>query len=85
VRCWIGAGGSAVIQPMLRSLDVGWTYTLLSLLCLVTSVPAVLAENKWGMIWRQAREKKLEEKKRRKAEAEVQQASDTAQKSENSN
>jgi len=69
---------------MLRSLDVGWTYTLLSLLCLVTSIPAVLAENRWGMTWRQAREVKLEEKKRRKAEAAVQEASDKTEKAEKS-
>jgi hypothetical protein len=43
---------------MLTKLNAGWTYTLLALLAVVFSTPAILAERKWGMKWRREREEK---------------------------
>jgi hypothetical protein len=51
---------------MLGRLNAGWTYTILAIITFVVSVPAILAERRWGMKWRQAREKKLQMKKERK-------------------
>jgi len=77
VRCWLGAGGSAVTQPMLTKLNVGWTYTLLACLCCVCSIPLILAERRWGMKWRREREQKLQKKKlRRQAEMDQNEAQD---------
>ena len=69
LRCWLGAGGSAVTQPMLTKLNAGWTYTLLALLCSATSTPLILAERRWGMKWRGEREEKLRKKKLAKQQA----------------
>jgi hypothetical protein len=63
VRCWLGAAGSAVTQPMLEKLNVGWTYTLLAILCVILSAPLVLGEQRWGAKWRREREDKLAKKK----------------------
>jgi hypothetical protein len=63
VRCWLGAAGSAVTQPMLEKLNVGWTYTLLAVLCAILSAPLVLGEQRWGAKWRREREDKLAKKK----------------------
>jgi hypothetical protein len=43
---------------MLTKLNAGWTYTLLALLAVIFSIPAILAERKWGMKWRREREEK---------------------------
>ena len=66
MRCWLGAGGSAITQPMLSRLNAGWTYTLLTLLSFVISIPIIVAERRWGMGWRRKREARIEEKRRRK-------------------
>lgn len=65
MRCWLGAGGSAVTQPMLTKMNAGWTYILLALLAVVFSIPAILAERKWGMTWRREREEKAQKKRER--------------------
>lgn len=71
MRCWLGAGGSAVTQPMLSKLNAGWTYTLLALLSCICSIPLMLAEIRWGMKWRREREQRLRKKKlQRQAEME---------------
>ena len=67
VRCWLGAGGSAVTQPMLTGLNAGWTYSLLAILCAICSFPPILVERRWGTKWRRQREDK---KGRKKAEKE---------------
>jgi hypothetical protein len=55
---------------MLTKLNAGWTYTLLTLLGIIVSVPVVTAERRWGMKWRKQREEKLAEKRRRQLEEE---------------
>lgn len=56
-------------QPMLAKLNAGWTYTVLALITVVFSVPAILAERRWGMQWRQAREERAQMRKEREREA----------------
>jgi hypothetical protein len=58
-----------VTQPMLGRLNAGWTFTVLAIITFVVSVPAVLAERRWGMKWRQAREQRLQMKTERKRQA----------------
>ena len=48
---------------MLEKLNVGWTYTLLAILCAISTTPLVLAEQRWGAKWRRQREDKLAKKK----------------------
>lgn len=57
VRCFFGAGASAVVGPMLGSLGRGGTYTLVAGVWVVF-VPLVLGIMRWGQSWR-------EEKRRR--------------------
>ena len=54
---------------MLTRLNVGWTYTVLALILVVVSIPAILSEIRWGMKWRQIREGKLQMKQERKRQA----------------
>ncbi|MCJ1383420.1 hypothetical protein MMC17_006534 [Xylographa soralifera] len=58
VRCFMSAGGLALLQILIDRLGVGWCFTLFAGLCSLT-IPMVLAEKKWGMQWRAARESKL--------------------------
>jgi hypothetical protein len=48
---------------MLEKLNVGWTYTLLAILCVILSTPLVLGEQRWGAKWRREREDRLAKKK----------------------
>jgi hypothetical protein len=54
---------------MLTRLNAGWTYTVLALITVVFSVPAILAERRWGMKWRQEREERARMKKERNRQA----------------
>jgi hypothetical protein len=62
---------------MLAKLNAGWTYTVLALLCCVTSIPLILAETRWGMKWRGEREEKLRKKMLAKQAADVEEAEGT--------
>jgi hypothetical protein len=55
---------------MLNRLNPGWTYTLLMLLAVIFSVPITLAERRWGMEWRRAREERLQRARVREQKAE---------------
>ena len=52
---------------MLTRLNAGATYTLLSALSFVVSVPMILAVRRWGPKWRKEREEKLQRKKDKEA------------------
>jgi multidrug resistance protein len=54
VRCLLGAGGVAVVNPMLHHLGRGWSATLIALIWIIFSVCwwAVLI---WGPQWRKAK------------------------------
>jgi MFS family permease len=57
VRCLIGAGAVAAVNPMLNSLGRGWTTTLIALVWVATSSMwwAVIF---WGRKWRKAKRSK---------------------------
>jgi len=66
VRCLVGAGATAVVQPMLEAVGDGWTFTVLGALVLAT-LPPVWVQKKWGPGWRErraVREEREEELKR---------------------
>lgn len=60
-RCLLGAAATAVINPMIDAMGVGWAMTLLSLICLGVS-PTMLLIVRRGPRWRKERAQKLAEK-----------------------
>ncbi|KAJ5305282.1 uncharacterized protein N7443_004942 [Penicillium atrosanguineum] len=62
VRCLLGAGATALIDPMLSSMGRGWCFTFISLVMLCTS-PLLLIEIHNGPKWREERRLKEEAKK----------------------
>jgi MFS family permease len=76
-RCLFGAGGTAVIETVLRAMGRGWTFTFLALVVVVFS-PIMYVSVRWGPKWREERRvKKLRriEKKEAKREERAQAAS----------
>jgi len=67
VRCFLGAGGTGIINIMIRHMGRGWCFTFIALICIGAS-PLLWVEVKWGPIWREERkvrmEKHMEEKGR---------------------
>ena len=61
VRCLLGAGSSAVINPMIEAMGQGWCFTFIGLVFLA-SVPMLLIVMRYGPEWREA---KFEKEKRR--------------------
>ena len=57
LRCWIGAGATAVVVPMINSIGNGWTGTFFGGLLLVFS-PGLLYIMKQGPKWRKVRRQK---------------------------
>ena len=69
MRCWMGAGGTAVILPIVDALGRGWAFTLVGLLVLASSfMPWMLL--KWGPKWREERFLRDEKERKRKEEKE---------------
>ncbi|KAJ5569746.1 uncharacterized protein N7459_009176 [Penicillium hispanicum] len=62
VRCLLGAGATALIDPMLSAMGRGWCFTFIALVMLATS-PLLLFEIHNGPRWREARRLKQEAKK----------------------
>ncbi|KAL7797459.1 hypothetical protein V8C37DRAFT_369541, partial [Trichoderma ceciliae] len=60
-RCLMAAGGSAVIEPMIRAMGTGWAYTLIGLLIIVMS-PTLCIVTRYGPIWREERRVRLANK-----------------------
>ncbi|KAK4129109.1 MFS general substrate transporter [Parathielavia appendiculata] len=54
VRCWLGAGASAIIIPMIDALSSGWAYTFIALLYLLMA-PLLWVIMRWGPRWRSDR------------------------------
>lgn len=65
VRCFLGAGASAVVGPMLKRLGRGGTYTIVGVLW-VAFVPLMLGIMKWGKTWREEKRKRAELKTKEK-------------------
>jgi hypothetical protein len=61
VRCLMGAGGTAVIESMLRAMGRGWCFTFVAGVC-ACMAPLLVVERKCGMRWRVEREEREEER-----------------------
>lgn len=66
-RCWMGAGMTAVVNPMIDAMGTGWTFTLISLVW-VGLTPMLWAVVRWGPKWRKERQEKNLARKERRAE-----------------
>ena len=67
MRCWMGAGGTAVVIPLINGLGRGWTFTLIALLMLVSSfMPWILLKK--GPQWREERRVREERHQKEKEE-----------------
>lgn len=53
-RCLVGAGATALVEPMLQSLGRGWTFTLDAFILMVL-VPALWPIWRYGVEWRRVR------------------------------
>jgi multidrug resistance protein len=62
-RCLLGAGASAVANPMIEAMGNGWTFTLVGLIELAV-LPILILPYIHGMKWRAKKREKEEEKKR---------------------
>ncbi|KAL7913605.1 major facilitator superfamily domain-containing protein [Trichoderma velutinum] len=60
-RCLMAAGGSAVIEPMIRVMGTGWAYTLIGILIIALS-PSLFIVTRYGPVWREERRVRLENK-----------------------
>lgn len=67
VRCSLGAGATAVIDPMISNMGRGWCFTFIALLGAATS-PVLLVELRYGMKWREARRVRIAAEATRKTE-----------------
>ncbi|KUJ16497.1 MFS general substrate transporter [Mollisia scopiformis] len=70
VRCFVGAGGTGIINIMIDRMGRGWCFTFISLVCALAS-PMLLAELKCGMKWREERRVRMDKKKEEKKEREA--------------
>ena len=69
MRCWMGAGGTAIIIPILDALGRGWTFTLIGVIIFFLSfMPWMLL--KWGPKWREERRLRIERQQEDKDEKE---------------
>ncbi|KAJ9149531.1 Chloramphenicol resistance protein [Coniochaeta hoffmannii] len=69
-RCLFGAGGTAVIETVLKAMGRGWTFTFLALVLVLFS-PIVWVSVRWGPKWREERRvRKLREKEEKQARKE---------------
>lgn len=53
-RCLLGAGATAVIEPMLNAMGTGWCYTFIALVMLATT-PLLFILINYGPKWREER------------------------------
>ncbi|KAK9492137.1 major facilitator superfamily domain-containing protein [Lipomyces doorenjongii] len=73
VRCLLGAAGSAIVGNVISAIGMGWTYTIVTAMILL-SIPLLITELLCGQKWRRARLDKLQ--KTSMAEAEQANADD---------
>jgi MFS family permease len=72
VRCFMGAGGTGIINIMVENMGRGWCFTFVALIC-AAMMPLLWVETKWGPQWREERMVRLEKaatSEKRKEEAE---------------
>ncbi|KAM0794168.1 major facilitator superfamily domain-containing protein [Usnea florida] len=53
-RCWLGAGFTAAIVPMINAMGRGWSFTFVGLLCVACAPPLVIVMV-FGPQWRRKR------------------------------
>lgn len=74
VRCTLGAVGAAVVDDMLTTMGLGWSFVFIGML-MAGATGFLCAEMIWGMGWRQKRWQKMERtqqaEKEKKAEEET--------------
>ncbi|KAK9452792.1 major facilitator superfamily domain-containing protein [Dipodascopsis uninucleata] len=51
VRCLLGAGSSAIIIPMINSIRIGWSFTVVGIIGMST-IPLIWVLMKYGQEWR---------------------------------
>jgi len=61
LRCWLGAGASALVIPMIEAMGIGWTSTVFSLLVVAFS-PLLWFIMKHGPRWRRQAAENLKHK-----------------------
>lgn len=59
VRCLLGAGGTAVVGPMIDTMGRGWCFTVITAVLILAS-PMLWVEVKWGPRWREERRVRVE-------------------------
>ena len=62
VRCLLGAGGTAVVIPMINTMGRGWCFTFVAAILTLAS-PILWIEVKWGPRWREERRVRVEGQK----------------------
>ena len=68
VRCWMGAGAVAFVNPLLQAIGLGWTSVLVAGVWIFVS-PTIWFTIKYGPRWReQARLKDMASEEKRKAD-----------------
>ncbi|BEJ14493.1 hypothetical protein CspHIS471_0402600 [Cutaneotrichosporon sp. HIS471] len=60
-RCLLGAASTAAVEPTMKRIGTGWTFTLWTGL-LVMSLVLVGVQQRWGAIWRKRREARERDK-----------------------
>lgn len=60
VRCFMGAGGTAIIIIMIESMGRGWCFTFIAGVVMLFS-PILWILRKYGQAWRNARTQRMEE------------------------
>jgi len=68
VRCFVGAGGTGIIDIMVNRMGRGWCFTFIALVCIIAS-PLLWVELKWGPKWREERRVRIEKLKDEKENA----------------
>ncbi|KAK9328029.1 major facilitator superfamily domain-containing protein [Lipomyces starkeyi] len=67
VRCLLGAAGSAIVDNVISAIGMGWTYTIVTAMILL-SIPLLISELLCGQKWRRARFDKLQKTSMEEAE-----------------
>ncbi|OJJ46662.1 hypothetical protein ASPZODRAFT_132759 [Penicilliopsis zonata CBS 506.65] len=60
-RCLIGAGATALLDPMLNAMGRGWCFTFIALVMMLTA-PLLMADIHFGPLWREERRLREETK-----------------------
>lgn len=85
LRCLLGAGATAVVQPMLQGMGRGWTFTFVALVLFALS-PTLWVVYFKGISWRETRRlrtEKVEDEKRQKRAGRVEEGNSPKQASPN--